>query len=341
MKAIFDLDGIIYAAGFAGEKRSIEVLQESTGKIKTFKNRTEFWGKKSADGISKAGWLFDLNNQRAENNLRPLLQSEFIITDVQEAEPLENILHTVKVMINKVLMELNCDEYVGFIGKGDSFRLERSTLMQYKGNREDALRPVLKDEITKYLIKHQNAIQVEGLEADDWVIIEACKDPDNSIVISHDKDSLGCPVKSYNPSKPELGVQDGRCFGEIYPIYKDGTGTVKDIKGIGRKFFYYQVAYGDKVDNYFANGATDREWGQVAAYNALKDTKNDLEALQALKEVYMSLYPQPKEITGWRGDKIVVDWQYVLNEIWDMARMMRSEDDFVKATDVLKKYKLI
>ncbi|MNR21142.1 hypothetical protein D3C85_1380260 [compost metagenome] len=55
----------------------------------------------------------------------------------------------------------------------------------------------------------------------------------------------------------------------------------------------------------------------------------------------MKLYPEPKKVVGWRGNEIEISWEYVMNEMWDMARMHRFENDFVVGTEVLKKMEII
>ena len=44
---------------------------------------------------------------------------------------------------------------------------------------------------------------------------------------------------------------------------------------------------------------------------------------------------------GWRGDEFEIDWKYVFNENWDMARMLRWEGDFIVGTDVLERLEVI
>jgi hypothetical protein len=339
MLAIFDYDSLIYAAGFVNETRTIKAIHKASGREKVFKNRTEFWGA----GKKIGGWLSDLNEERKCDNQKIFTKEDFIVEDVQEAGPLANTLQLVKTMINGTLNHLGAEQYQGFVGKGDSFRLERSTMLKYKGNREHAIRPLHKAQIIEYMVKHQSATVVEGLEADDWVVIEGLRNP-GSVVVSDDKDAAGCPIMVYNAGKPELGIRNGNQFGELLPKYKEtraGTQSLDSVKGIGRKFFYYQVLWGDPTDNYRSNAGSELEFGQVAAYSALKDAKNDLEALEVIRDTYKRLYPSPREITGWRGDTILVDWEYALNEIWDMARMRRTPDDIVIGTDVLKKFKLM
>jgi hypothetical protein len=53
--------------------------------------------------------------------------------------------------------------------------------------------------------------------------------------------------------------------------------------------------------------------------------------------IFKELYPEPKIVTGWRGDKIEVDWLYVMQEMFTMAHMLRSENDSVDIKSVLDK----
>ena len=44
---------------------------------------------------------------------------------------------------------------------------------------------------------------------------------------------------------------------------------------------------------------------------------------------------------GWGGNEFEIDWKYVFNENWDMARMLRWEGDLVVGTDVMEKLGVI
>ena len=74
-----------------------------------------------------------------------------------------------------------------------------------------------------------------------------------------------------------------------------------------------------------------------SAYKALKDCTDDKEALQAIADSYQLLYPETKMFKGWRGNEFEIDWRYVFNENWDMARMLRWDGDFIVGTDVLER----
>ena len=329
-RAVFDYDAFVYAIGHAVEKKSIVVTHKQSGWEKEFDNRTQFWGHfKKKEG----GYLGEVNKKKIAKGQEPASWEDFTIVDRQTPKgTLEQALGTVKASINHIVRELQVDEYMGFIGKGASFREDRSTIIKYKGNREDALRPLLKEDIQHYINKHHNGEIVTGLEADDWCVIEGVKE--GRIVVASDKDSLGCPVYTYNPDKPHMGIVDGNCYGSLEVTSKN------EVRGFGRKWFYFQVAYGDNVDNYRSNSASDLEIGEKGILDMVAHATNDVESLEALVKVYKHIYPEPKEIIGWRGDKIVVDWRYVLSENWDLARMLRHEQDHISAEFVLRKFDL-
>ena len=329
--AVWDFDYIRYAVGFASEKRSIKVVHKQSGDEWDFKSRTEFYGRTRAkDG----GALAEINKSRDI----PYVLDEFEILDVQIPEPVEFCLHSAKQKIESTNKILDVKNIIGYHGVGESFRVGASTILGYKQTRLGALKPIHIDAITEYLVKKYKSIPCEGLEADDWCIISAIGKKDH-VVASHDKDCLGCAVYSFNPTKPELGIQNGNCFGGLWLEEKiNSKGKVeKTVRGIGRMFFYWQVCAQDTVDNYAAHSASQVKWGELSAYEALKDCKNDNEALAAVVGVYKHLYPAPSKVVGWRGDILSIDWNYVLSENWVMARMLRKPDENLTAEMVFCK----
>lgn len=326
-KAIIDVDALIYAIGFVGEERSIKVVNKQSGAEYSFANRTEFWGR----GKKIGGALAEMN--RVEK--KEYQKEDFEIFDIQQVtEPLQNVLHSAKASFESRVKMSGCDEYQGYVGGSDNFRVERSTIIKYKGNRDSVLRPLLKDELVEYFIKHKGCQTISGIETDDQCVIDCYKN--DNIIVGVDKDYYGCPVNFLNSNRPEEGVSNGNCFGKLWLDDK------KKVRGYGRLFFYWQVANGDDSDWYFANSAVpETKWGDISAFRALCDCMNDGQALESLAKVYKDLYPEPKEIVGWRGDKIKVDWLYVLWENWDLARMLRFPGDHVSVPDVLKKYGIL
>lgn len=322
--AIVDADFIKYAAAACGETRSILVINNETGNEYKFKTRTEFYGRGKA---KNGGWLGEYNLAKDLN----LSAEDFTIQDVQTKLDFINCTNVVDYQIKTALAGLGTNKYKAFIGRGDSFRVERSTLLKYKGHRTSLLKPLYLTDVEEYLIDTYNAEIVTGIENDDRCVIECYKKP-NNVLVGAEKDFYSCPVKYYNAAA-KVGTINCDTFGKL------SLNDKKEVKGYGRLHLYYQVCAGDKSDNYCANAASDVKWGEMSAYNALKDCKNDKEAWLAVEKVFKLLYPEPKQFTGWRGDTLHINWEYVMNECFDMARMWRFENDYVKASDVLNKMK--
>lgn len=323
--AVIDVDFILYAVASAGEKKEVSVVHKTNGMDFVVKNKTEFYGhwKKKEGGI-----LAEINAKRES----PFSWDEFDYEEIITPEPISNVFHSAKTMFERTYREAGCSNYIGWLGGSTNFRDDVATIMEYKGDRKDLKKPHHFNDVKQYLLHKFKLNIADGVEADDMVIIDAYG-RDDRIVVGVDKDANGNHVQCYNPNKPEDGIVDCRGFGELWLDSK------KKPRGKGRKFFYFQVAYGDPIDCYRANSATETEWGEQSAYKALLSATNDKEAFLALKDVYKTLYPEEKTIVGWRGDEIVVDWKYVLNENWQLARMLRSLDELkypILATDVFE-----
>lgn len=321
--AILDLDYVKYSAASVGETRSIIVTHKASGREKEFATRSEFYGR---DKAKSGGWLSELNKSRTS----PFSVDEFEIIDVQTPSPVDHVLQIAKTQVEGDLKRLGTDKYKAFIGKGESFRVQLSTLLKYKDNRKDMLRPLHMDAVTEYLERKFKAEVVTGIEADDACVIESCGNKD-AVIQGLDKDYYGQNCKFFNVNRPEEGVQDCNQFGRLW---LDSKG---DVRGIGRIHLYWQVASNDSSDNYAANCFSDVRWAGKSAYKALVDCKTDKEAWLKLKEIFQLLYPIKKTVLGWRNDPIEISWDYVLNEMFMMARMLKFENEQLNAYDVMDK----
>lgn len=310
--AVIDLDLFKYHAAAAGETRSVLVTHKASGREKEYKTRTEFYG----DWRKKEGGaLAEINKNRTS----PFLWDEFEYTDLQRPEPIENVLHTAKIMVEKDLKASGATKHIAFLGKGDAFRVEMSTILRYK-DRGELIKPLLLNEVSEYLQKKFKAEVVEHIECDDAVVMACYKNPDRFALIE-DKDFWGANTLVWDRNQQHRGIVNCDKFGHLF---LDDKGKVR---GEGRMFFYFQCTASDKTDGYAANSASDMRWGDKSAYKALVDAKDDKQAMEAMVSVYKKLYPEPKVIKGWRGDDIEIDWLYVASENWHMARMLRTMDE--------------
>lgn len=322
LTAMVDLDAFKYAVAFAGEKRKVVITHKTTGETFECATRTEWHGRNKAKDKGK---LAEINATRTS----PYLWDEFDYEDVRTVEPIQNVLHTAKQNVKRVIDASPATGAKYFIGKGDSFRLNLSTLIKYK-DRDDIVKPLLLDDVVEYMTKKFRAEVVEGYEVDDVITMEAWRRPDRFVLIE-DKDAYGSGVNVYNFNKPEEGVIDTNCYGKLW-IDEKGN-----VRGYGRMFKMWQVCHGDTVDNYKANCFSDIDWGAKSAYYALVDCEDDKELFEQSLSVFQKLYPEPKVVTGWRGDKFEIDALYVFQEMMDMAHMHRWENDFVNVRTVMDK----
>lgn len=359
--AILDTDWCAFPVSSVGDELYIEVTHISSGNTKEFKNVTGFRGRGKKVGgwlgelnedrekngkppftledfsvehkqrrkkeyrtkeVSKAHYLKNKDDYELLEEEKPSGEDNVVVkVELTDDEALINIKHSAKSVIVKALRELGTHKYESYLGKGGRIREDISTLMKYKGNRDNTLKPLVMNDVVEYLEESFNSESVYHIENDDKVVMRAYGDP-NAVVVGIDKDHYAQEVKVFNPDRPEEGVIDCNCFGKLWRDDK------KKVRGYGRLFLYFQVASGDTADNYKANCFSDVKYGEVAAYNDLVECKDEKEALEKLVQIYKRLYPEYKVIEGWRGNPIGIDWLYVLDEIFRLAAMLRWEHDY-------------
>jgi Fe-S-cluster containining protein len=365
-KVCFDYDPLLYTAGAIGEKRYVRVIHRQTGdEIGDFPNRTAFYGhyKKKA-----GGWLAEYNQGRTS----PRTADEFDYIDVQEPEPIEYCMHTLKNMILRVKDACDASSYYGYSGKGKVFREDVSTVMMYKGNRLNAIRPLHLDDLKEYLVKSHACKIIGGIEADDAVSIDAYEaykkwkqsgsDSDMLICSAVDKDYKQCSGHWIHPETCDsIDTRDADKFGWL-----KWNEAKNEADGRGRMWLYWQIISGDDADNYCAHAAYDgrdnvragislgkKLWGAKTAFPYIENAKTDKEAWEGLVKAYQYLYPKPQKVVGWRGyedpDKmtklkpdweqhiITVDWLSMLQENATLAFMLRWRDDKIDVKEILNR----
>ena len=359
--AILDTDWCAYSIASVGDEAYIEVTHTKSGKTREFKNVTEFRGvgktikgwlgdvNTKLEEEGKTPYTLDdftvetKQRRKKEYEFKTLTWEEFetkeyeafelvaessVSTEVEvrrqltDDEALVRIYYSAKSTILRALEDLGTHKYESYLGKSGKFRENTSTLMKYKGNREDTLRPLAMGEVVEYLQTSFKSELVYGIENDDKVTMRAYGDP-NAVIVGEDKDFYGQPVRFFNANKPDEGIIDGDCFGKLW---REDT-KKKKVRGYGRIFLYWQILAGDSSDNYKANCMSDKKYADVAAYKALVDCKDDKEALESVIEVFKMLYPEPKVVKSWRGNEMLIDWLYVAREQFRMAAMLRFEGD--------------
>jgi hypothetical protein len=335
---IFDADSIAYKAAAANEDKSITSEHIEKGVVESWPNRTAF---------------------RAYIAETTHTEDMYIIKDVQEPRHSSYGKTLIRDMIKGYHTRTGVNKGEIYIGGSDNFRDSIPLPMtwvatcgkwagksrlggKYKENREDNIRPVQLKELRNFMVKELGAIVVDYQEVDDMSSIRAFEgfkaDTGRVIQVTEDKDALQCSGWLFNPAKMIKPVLV-KGFGELH---KDGKG----VKGTGRLWLYYQALYGDSVDNYHGCDlwkiAQDKAgksvtFGEVAAYNLLKDSTNDKEALTALYNQYRSWYPEPVTYMAHDGILHTKDAVEIMQMYFDCAHMRRWEDDRIDVAAMLAK----
>ncbi|QYW06587.1 putative small exonuclease [Pseudomonas phage UAVern] len=340
---IFDADSIAYKAAAANETKSITTQHITNGTTEHWSNRTEF--KKALEG------------ERYDSI------EMYTITDVQDPRHSSYGKSLIKEMIKGYHNRTGVLKGEIYIGGKDNFRdliplpMEHLVTVgkyagsatlggRYKGKRDDTIRPVQLKELRQWMIDELGAIVVNGMEVDDKGSIRAYEGwkakKGRVIQVTEDKDALQCSGWLFNPAKHSQPVLI-QGFGELH---REGKG----IKGTGRLWLYFQSVYGDKVDCYHGsdlwkidgdrNGIA-RQYGEVAAFNLLKDATNDKEALAAVYKQYQEWYPEPVTYTAHDGVVHTKDALQIMQMYVDCAFMRRWDDDRIDVPAMLGKLGVI
>jgi len=178
-----------------------------------------------------------------------------------EGDPAEFALARLSEFLDNLYVNLPVDEVEGYLtGKGN-FRNEVAVTAPYKGTRK-ADKPYHFGLLREYMQKSWGFIEVEGIEADDKLGIEAYKHaPEETIIVSIDKDL-------------------NMIRGHHYNFLKNEKYYVTEEEGI--RNFYLQILTGDKVDNIIGLQGI----GPVKSKKLLADCNTELEMYETVLKAY-------------------------------------------------------
>lgn len=314
---IVDSDILVYRVAAACEKRTIEVTHKKSKRKKIFNNRTEFKALLKAKNFA-------------------YVESDYKIKDIQtvnEDIPWRQVFERQVASFKEVLWG---EELIFLISGNNNFRDLLPLPKAYKGNRKDALKPLLRQECKEYLKGKYKAVVVSGEEVDDqviWLGYEYLAKGYEVIIVTSDKDSnaySGLSLYDYTKEKPEI-VQIPR----LGSLWIDDKGKVR---GLGFLFYALQAVTGDITDNFKPSELNGEKFGEKTAYDLLKACESEQEALQVVISKYMTWYPKRFTYKDWTGKTHSVIWKDIIDLYHKCARMKETRDDKLNFTDFAKQY---
>lgn len=181
----------------------------------------------------------------------------FSSNDAEESIAIARLEET----MTELCMELDCEDYKGFLtGKGN-FRDLIAVTVPYKGQRVSE-KPVHLQALRCHLVTSWGFTVVQGIEADDAVGIAAYAVPEDETIMVHiDKDLNQFRGWHYNYKKKEKY-------------------HVTEFEGLHS--FYTQILTGDRIDNIVGLKGI----GPVKAKKVLEKCTNESELYQAVLKAY-------------------------------------------------------
>lgn len=316
---IFDMDLIAYRAAAAAEKRSVEVTHIKTGKVKSFKHRTEF-----KEFLSSKGFEYK--------------ELDYKIKDIQTAEPEEHAFQIVKSQVNSILQGLEADRVEGWIGGKDNFRLKLDLPEIYKGNRADMLRPIHLDATKKYITNKYPGGLVQGKEVDDHVVIrfhELDKAGNEVVIATFDKDQKGCIGTAYfDWTQAQSKTVKVPPFGILF-----WDNEKKKIDGLGLNFYCYQLLKGDPSDGYTPSDLHKFKFGDQSVLKLLKDCKDVNELFTVTENQFKKWFPESFTYKTHDGREVQKDYKEVIQLYHSCVYMHRIKDDPTTFYDLWEEFK--
>lgn len=213
MLALVDGDFLPYSIGFASQRNEHTVFYRGD-ELGTFKYKRE------------------VNNLIKDLNLS---KEDVSITTEIVADPESHALHSVKACLQAALEDCGADRYVVYLQGKDNFRDKLAKTLPYKSGRP-SVKPIHFQAIRDYLVAHWNAEIVDNMETDDQLSIEQTKAPNNTVIITADKDLNTVAGYKYNIKKRisyYVSEEDALLWNYCQLILGDKVDAIQGIKGKG------------------------------------------------------------------------------------------------------------
>lgn len=212
---LWDADILVYRCGFAADRKKWIVKKNGL-------TIEEFTNKKELNSFQKQVQLEDGDELNIVHEFKP--------------EPLEFALNNINTVVSAVNNLFPDSTNKFFLTGKDNFREKIATMQPYKGNRDPNAKPFYYKEIRDFIINRYEATVVDGQEADDEIGIQHCLSPEDSVIVSIDKDLDTVPGRHYNwVTKAEYYLNEAWATKNFYKqlLTGDSTDNVPGIPYVG------------------------------------------------------------------------------------------------------------
>jgi hypothetical protein len=211
MKVLIDLDLVVYRVGAACDNWHYNYLGErfnSHKELKTYLKST-----------------FSGDQERIDKGLSDAVRE-------RDPEDWEATRDSVVSFVEDLVEEY--EDYQGFISGSGNFRYRVATILPYKGNRDDSVKPFHYDSIRQLLVDAYGAQMSQNMEADDCLGL--AQDGDRTIIASVDKDLDIIPGWHWNwerDKKYYVSPEDGLVSFYKQMLTGDSTDNILGLYGVG------------------------------------------------------------------------------------------------------------
>lgn len=339
---VFDADQVAFAAACSSEKRHIRVTSSVHNIDKTFKNRTEFYGRKKKE---LGGWLYDQNIMRETKGLPLFKKEDFEIEDIQVPEEDSHCFHAIKQKIKPLLENLGLVNYICLLSGKDNFRLQAPQPQQYKDNRKDSIRPVLLEKARNYIEKYHNSEIIDMYEPDDacrgygelGYRNYKCTGKFSHIIVSFDKDQRGFAGLIIDPL-----TRDGKLVHPNPMLIEEGIGDIwlekSNVKGYGFKWLCTQTLIGDEIDGIKPYQPFGISFGSASVYKLISPCKTEKECLECVSQQYVDWFPDGVEFVDFKSVNRNFTAGQWLEIIFSLVYMKKSTTDKTTFFSLMKEY---
>lgn len=165
------------------------------------------------------------------------LRKEGKITSQVEVLPDSVCLLQLRKKLSAILDACKSQHYTIFLSGDGNFREEIAVTKKYKGNRDNAVKPIHYAHVRSLILEDENTVCTVGVEADDAMGIAITEDPE-AVICTIDKDLNMLPGRHYNwgtGAMYNVSATDSLYFFMKQLLTGDSTDNIPGVPGIGDK----------------------------------------------------------------------------------------------------------